>query len=106
MQRLKIAQLHGIRFLGQNFTSLHKLRGGLRFTFCIDDLGAPLALGLGLKRNRADHAFVDIDMLNLDICNLYAPRVRLLVEYLLNVDIQLISFREHFIQFMLAKNGS
>ncbi len=36
-------------------------------------LAQALALGLGLSRNRADHAILDIDMLDFDIGDLDAP---------------------------------
>ena len=70
----------------------------------MDDLGAPLALGLGLARDRPDHAFVEVDVLDLDIGNLDAPRVGLRVEHLLDVGVQPVALGEHLVEIVLAQH--
>src|SRR5690606_4308830 len=54
-QRLHIAQLHGAGLLGQHLGGLHEFFRRLHFAFGVDHLGAPLAFGLGLAGDGADH---------------------------------------------------
>ena len=40
--------------------------GGVELAFGVDDLGAALALGLGLLGHGAEHGFRHVDLLDLD----------------------------------------
>ena len=77
---------------------------GLLLAFGVDDLGATRALGLGLLGDCADHAFVEIDVLDLDIRDLDAPGVGGLVEDALDVDVELVALRQHLVQLVLAQH--
>src|SRR3546814_17173340 len=76
----EIAKLHRFGFLAEDFGGFEQLLRGLLLTFRVDDLGAPLALSFRLARYGADHRFVDVDMLDLDIGDLDPPGVGLGVE--------------------------
>src|SRR5438105_3238368 len=60
--RSQVAQLQGARLQRQCLCRLDQLLGRLRLALGVDDLGAPGALGLGLLRHGADHAFKDVDL--------------------------------------------
>ena len=62
------------------------------------------AFRLGLAGDRADHAVVEIDLLDLDGADLDAPRLGLLVEDLLQVGVQLVAFAEHLVERVLAEH--
>ena len=70
----------------------------------MNDLRATLTLRFGLARDGPDHRLVDIDMLDLDVRDLDAPRQRLRIKRLLNVDVELFALRQHFVQFVLAEH--
>ena len=70
----------------------------------MDHLGAALALGLGLARDRANHRLVDVDVLDLDVRHLDAPRIGLLVEHFLDVAVQLLALGEEFVQLVLTED--
>ena len=55
-QRLQVPQLQGRRVARMHLGGLRQLLGRLELALGADDLGAPLALGLGLARHRALHA--------------------------------------------------
>jgi hypothetical protein len=67
-------------------------------------LARPLALGLGLAGNGADHRFVDIDVLDLDHRHLDAPGVGLLVEALLDVLVEPLALGEQGVQLVPAEH--
>src|SRR5262249_55953938 len=102
-QRRQIAQLHGLRHRRQDAGGLDQLLRGLLLAFGIDDLGAARALGLGLPRDGADHALVEVDPLDLDGGHLDAPGLGLLVEHVLNVGIELVALRQHLVEVVLAQ---
>src|SRR5690606_3217299 len=83
----------------------HQRLGRLLLAFGVDDLGAPLALGLGLAGNGAHHAFVQVDVLDLYVGNLDAPAIGLLVEYGLDVLIELLALGQHVVAVVLAQHG-
>ena len=62
-----------------------QLAGGERLALGGDDLGALLALGLGLTGHRALHALGQLDVLELDDRDLHAPLLGLDVEDLADV---------------------
>src|ERR1043166_2381221 len=73
-------------------------------TLGIDDLRAPLALGLGLPGDCADHALIEIDVLDLDIGDFDAPAFGLAIEDLLDVAVELVAFGEHLVEIVLAQH--
>src|SRR5262249_42733308 len=93
-----VAELHCLRHRGGHPSSLEELLRRLLLALRIDDLGAPRALGFGLAGDRTDHAFVEVDALDLDVGNLDSPTFGLLVENLLNVAVQLVALRQHVIE--------
>src|SRR5690554_1817777 len=70
------------------------------------DLGTPLTLGFCLSRNSPDHGFIQIHVLYFHVDNLNAPFFRLDINNFLNISIELVTLRQHFIKIMLAKYGS
>ena len=83
---------------------LDELLGRLLLALGVDDARAPVALGFRLARDRPHHALVDIDVLDLDVGHLDAPRVGLLVEDALDVAVQLVALGEHLVELVLAKH--
>ena len=75
-QRLQVAQLQRDRMLLDHERGVLQPLGRLELALGVDDLRAPLALGLGLARHRALHARRDLDVLHLDGRDLDAPRRR------------------------------
>src|SRR5580693_7299693 len=102
-QRAEIAQLHRLRHFGQGPRGLDQLLRRLLLALGIDDLGAALALGLGLTGDGADHALVEVDALELDIGDLDAPGFGLLVEHVLNAGIELVALGQHLVEIVLAQ---
>ena len=58
-----------------------ELVGGLELALGVDDLGPPLALGLGLAGDRVLHPLGDLDVLDLDRGHLDPPRLGLGVDH-------------------------
>src|SRR5579884_3653253 len=106
LQRGEIAQLHRLGLSRQHFAGLHELLGRLLLGFRADDAGTAVAFGLGLPGDGADHALVDVDVLDLDIGDLDAPGVGLRVEDLLDVVVELVALGEHLVELVLAEHGT
>ena len=70
----------------------------------MDDFGPALAFGFGLFGNGADHRFVEVDVLDLDVGDLDAPGIRLGVQDLLDVDVQALALGEEFVKLVLAQH--
>ncbi|MCY1365131.1 hypothetical protein D9M69_519650 [compost metagenome] len=70
----------------------------------MDHLGAPLALGLGLPRDRAHHRLVQVDVLDLDVRDLDPPRIGLRIQHLLDIEVELFPLGQHLVQFVLAEH--
>ena len=64
---------------------LRQLLRRLELARGVNDLGALLALGLGLPRHRALHVLRQIDVLDLDRRHLHAPGIGALIENLLEL---------------------
>ena len=71
---------------------------GQRFALGGDDLGALLALGLGLARHRALHRLGQLDVLQLDERHLDAPTLGLHVENLADVDVDAVGLRQRLVE--------
>ena len=67
-------------------------------------LARRVTLGFGLLRDRAHHGFVDVDVLDLDVGDLDPPRVRLRVEDTLDIQVEFVALREHFVELVLAEH--
>ena len=103
---LQVAQLQRLRLGAERGGRLDQLGRGLLLALGVDDLRAPRPLGLGLLRHRADHALVQVHVLDLDVRDLDAPDVSRLVENALDVDVQLFALRQHRIELVLAEHGT
>src|SRR6516165_8556150 len=82
-QGREITQLHRLRHRGENLGGVEQLLRRLLLSLGVDDLGAAGAFGLGLAGDRADHALVEIDALDLHRRDLDTPPFGLLVELVL-----------------------
>src|SRR5205085_9796352 len=82
-QGLQVAQLQGLRLRADHPRRVGQRLGGLELPAGVDDLGALLALGLGLARHRALHRLGQLDVLDLDGRDLDPPRLGLRVDDLL-----------------------
>src|SRR5882762_9214195 len=99
---LQVAQLQGARLERQRLCRHDQLLGRLGLALGVDDLGAPGALGLGLLRHGANHAFIEIHVLDLDVRDLDAPVLGGLIEDALQVDVQLVALREQVVHLVLT----
>ena len=79
------AELERGRVLADDVRRGGELLGRLELTLGVDDLGPPLALGLGLARHRPLHRLGDLHVLDLDRGDLHAPGLGLLVDDRLQV---------------------
>src|SRR5204863_981615 len=100
-QRLEVAQLDRDRVLADDVGGLRELGRGLELALGVDDLGAPLALGLGLAGDRALHVLRDLNVLDLDRGDLDPPGLRLVVDDLLEVLVELLALAQERVQIGL-----
>src|SRR6201997_1373670 len=97
-QGREITQLHRLRHRGEDLGGVEQLLRRLLLSLGVDDLGAAGAFGLGLARDRPDHALVEIDALDLDGRHLDTPPLGLLVEYVLDVGVEFVALRQHLVE--------
>ena len=90
-QRLQVAELQRARGAGDDVGGLAQLLGGLELALGGDDLGAPLALGLGLLGHGAPHLLGQVDLLHLDGGDLHAPGLGVPVDDLLQLPVDLVA---------------
>src|SRR5215831_15347910 len=103
-QRLQVAELHRLRLLGEQLRRLEQRLRRLLLPLGVNHLRPPLALGLGLPRDRADHRLVQVDVLDLDVRHLDPPGVGLRVEDALDVEVELLPLGEHLVELVLAED--
>ena len=96
--------MHCFGLASKDLCRLKQFLRGLMLAFGINDLGAPLALRFGLTRDRTNHRFVDVDVLDLDIRDLDAPGIGLAIEYCPDVRVQFVALSEHLIKIVLAED--
>ena len=72
----------------------------------MDDLGALLALGLGLPRHGALHLLRQVDVLDLDHRHLDAPGIGVRVDDLLQRGVELLALRQQLVELRLAEHGA
>src|SRR5882672_8230492 len=104
-ERLQIAELHRERLGRENLGRLREFLARLKLPFRVDDLGAPLALGLGLARDRPLHFLRQVDVLHLDGAHLDPPRLGVAVNHQLQLLVDLVPVREQLIQLRLAERA-
>ena len=64
----------------------------------VDDLGPALAFGLGLARHRPLHGLGDLDILDLHHAHLDTPRLRLGIDGLPQILVQVVTVRKQGVQ--------
>ena len=97
-QRLQVAQLQRRGVAAHDLGGVEQALGGLELALGVDDLGAALALGLGLAGHGALHALRDADVLDLDRGHLHAPRLGLLVDDLLQALVELLALGQQRVE--------
>ena len=95
---LQITQLHGGRDAAEDFGGVDQRLRGLEFGFGVNDLGAPVALGLRLLGDGAHHVLRQLDRPDLDIAHLDAPGLGLGVEDALDVGAELLALGQHLVE--------
>jgi hypothetical protein len=70
----------------------------LELALGVDDLRAPLALGLGRAGHRALHGLRDLDVLDLDHRHLHAPGLGLVVDDLLQVLVEALPLGQQLVE--------
>ena len=103
-QRLQVAQLQRGGVAADHVGGVAQLLGGLELALGVDDLRAPLALGLGLQRHRALHRARDLDVADLDRRDLDAPRLGVLVDGLLDRLVELLALGQQRVELGLAEH--
>src|SRR5882672_2766339 len=93
-QGLEVAQLHRRRLLRDHRRGLGQARRRLVLALGVDDLRPPLALGLGLARDRPLHLLRQVHVLDLDRRHLDTPGLGLAVDDLLERLVLLLALRE------------
>ena len=76
-QGLEVAQLHRCGNAAENLGGVDERLGGLELGLGVNDLGAPIALGLSLFGDRSHHVFGEFDGSDLDVADLDPPSFRL-----------------------------
>ena len=71
-------------------------------TFCCDDLRALFALGLCLARHRALHALRELDVLQLDERDQYAPVLGCAIENLANARVHTVGLGQRLVESVLT----
>src|SRR2546428_502846 len=103
-QRLQIAERDGGRLALDNRRRFGQLGGSLELAVRGDDLGSPLAFGLGLPRHGPLHLLGQVHLLDLDFGHFDAPLLRVLVQNRLQPGVELFALRKQVIEFDLAQD--
>src|SRR2546430_4374287 len=102
---LEIPELDGDRVPREALGRLRELRRRLKLAVGVDDLGAPLALGLRLLGHRALHVLRKVDLLDLHGRDLDAPGLGVLVDDPLKLLVDLVARREKVVELDLAEHA-
>ena len=70
----------------------------------LDNLCTANSFGFSLFSNCAYHGLVQINMFDFDIGNLNTPSIGLRVDNILNILIELVPFRQHFVEFVFTEH--
>ena len=92
--------------LGHHSGGILELLCCIELALGVDDLGPLFALGFGLPGHGSLHAVGQFHVLYLDDADLDAPRFGLLVNYLLELLVDLVAVNEQLIQIRLAQHRS
>ena len=103
-QRLQVAQLQRGGVGADDVGRVGELLRRLELALGVDDLGPPLALGLGLAGDRALHLLGDFDVLDLDRGHLHAPGLGRLVDDLLQLFVESLALGEQLVELGLAEH--
>src|SRR5208337_4563071 len=106
LERLQIAKLERYWTLAHDLGGIGEPLRRLEFALRRDHLGAPLALGLSLRRDRALHVLRQIDIFQLNQRDLHAPRLGLRIDYFLDARVELVALAEQFVELGLAADGA
>src|ERR1700687_1575944 len=105
-QSLQVAELDRGRLRFQNFRGIREFLPSFEPPSSMNKLCAAFAFGFRLPCDGALHLLGDVDLFHLDFGNLNAPRLRVRVEYDLELGVDLIALREYFIKFELSDDAS
>ena len=97
------AQLDGLRLFVGYPSGLYQFLRSRLFTLNADGLRASGALRFSLSCDRTNHVFVQLHVFDLDVRNLDAQGVRLLIENGPYIVVQPLPFGQHLIEFVLAQ---
>ena len=96
--------MHRFALGAEQLGRFYQLPSRLFLTSRVNHLGTPFPLCFGLFCNGTDHAFVDIDMFDLNVGDLDSPLIGLLIQDLLDVQIQTFAFGQQLIEFVLTEH--
>ncbi len=102
----QLSQLHGRRVAFEHRRGLPEGLGGFQLALGVDDLGAPLALRLGLAAHGTAHGFGQLDVLDLDQRDLDAPWVGEVVDDLLELLVDLVALDQQVVELDLAEDAA
>jgi hypothetical protein len=94
LERLHVGQLEACRPAVDDLGSVGQLLRRLELALRIDDLRPAATLGLSLAGHGTLHRLRDLHVLDLDDADLHAPRLRLLVDDLLEILVQPLALRQ------------
>ena len=80
--------------------------GRLKFTFGMNDLRAAFTFAFRLPCHGPLHRVGQVQVFDLNGRDLHAPGVRLLIDHFLQAAVDLIAFREQFIEFRLPQDAA
>src|ERR1035441_1399293 len=103
---LEIAELQGHGLSSHERGGFDELCRGVELAFGVDDLGAALALSLGLLGHGAEHVFRHVDLFDLDGDDFDAEGRRVAVNDGLDALVELVAVRENLVQFDFAEDGA
>jgi len=95
---------HGLG--GHEGGGIDQLGGGVELAFCMDDLGAGLALGFGLLGHGSEHRLGHVDLFDLDGDDFYAEGCGVAVDDGLDALVEGFAMGEELVQIDLAKDGA
>src|SRR4030042_3697648 len=94
--------MHGCRINTDNICRLSQLLCSLGLSLSMDDLGPSLPLCLSLTGNGPLHVCIKVHLFCLHQGYLDPPRLCMLVQDVLELEVNLVSFRQEFVQLGLA----
>src|SRR5208282_1939170 len=90
-ERLQVAKLERDRAFAHDFRRLGQALRRLKFALGRDHLGAPFALGLGLRGDRALHVLRQVNVLQLDEYDLDSPRLSMRIDDRLDARVDFVA---------------